>query len=182
MRLSIVCVLCACALLAISPSWALSCWSQAAERHDVPVELLYAIAQTESSLNPRAINRSHLQRTGTHDIGLMQINSSHLRTLAHHGIREQDLYDPCINLHVGAWLLADSIARRGLSWNAVGAYNAACSQLKGEACSQARARYAWRVYRRLPSRQDLNRAVAQPLRARPMPAPVPLQLAVRVSP
>lgn len=182
MRLPIVCVLFACTMPASSPSWALDCWRQAAERHGVPVELLYAIAQTESGLNPRAINRSHLSRTGSYDIGLMQINSSHLHALARRGIREQDLYDPCINLHVGAWLLADSIARRGLSWNAVGAYNAACSQLKGEACRLARARYAWRVYRRLTSRRDLNRAVAQPLLARPMPAPAPLQLAVRVSP
>lgn len=140
-----------CLAVSLLPGWALACWQQAAQRYGVPAELLYAVARVESGLNPRAVNRSHLARTGTYDIGLMQINSSHLRTLARYGIREADLYEPCTNLHVGAWLLAESIARNGLTWNAVGAYNAACSQLKGEPCAKARRRYAWKIYRHLPS-------------------------------
>jgi transglycosylase-like protein with SLT domain len=140
-----------CLALSATPAWALPCWQQAAQRYGVPAELLYAIARVESNLNARAVNRSHLQRTGTYDIGLMQINSGHLRTLARYGIREADLYEPCTNLHVGAWLLANSVARRGLSWDTVGAYNAACTQLKGQACTRARNQYAWRVYHRLPS-------------------------------
>lgn len=128
---------------------AIGCWEQAARAHGVSPDLLHAVAQVESSLNPAALNRSHVARTGSYDIGLMQINSSHLRRLARLGITRQDLRDPCINLHVGAWLMADSFGRHGVTWNAVGAYNAACSQLRGRACIAARARYAWRVYRRL---------------------------------
>jgi hypothetical protein len=184
MRLSVFAVLVASTVLAVMPTWALACWDEAAQRYGVPAELLYAVARAESNLNPKAINRSHLQRTGSYDIGLMQINSAHLRTLARYGIQESDLYDPCTNLHVGAWLLADSFSRRGVSWDAVGAYNAACSQLKDEACNRARAKYAWRVYQRLPSRHPLTIAGAATPYHKPTQAPttIPMQLAVRVSP
>lgn len=125
------------------------CWSEASQLSGIPVALLYAVANVESNLNPRAINRSHLRRTGSYDIGLMQINSTHLPALARQGIREADLYSPCTNLLIGAQLLADAFKRHGRTWNAIGAYNASCTQLLGQACTQARTRYAWKVYRQL---------------------------------
>lgn len=138
-------------LLGLSASGARACWEQAGQRHGVSAGLLYAIARVESGLNPMAVNRSHWHRTGSYDIGLLQINSRHLPLLARHGIHEADLYQPCTNIAVGAWLLADTMARHGRTWQAVGAYNAACTQLKGAACDAARARYAWKVYQHLPA-------------------------------
>jgi soluble lytic murein transglycosylase-like protein len=141
--------LCAPVLWLSPPSTQAQCWSEAAQRFSIPAALLYAVAKVESNLNPRAINRSHLRRTDSYDIGLMQINSSHLPALARQGIRETDLYSPCTNLLIGAQLLADLFKRYGRTWNAVGAYNASCTQLRGQACIQARTRYAWKVYRQL---------------------------------
>src|ERR1700675_2919256 len=138
-------------VLCLASSLASACWDEAGERYGVSPQLLYAMARVESSLNPAAINNSHRKDTGSYDIGLMQINSSHLPRLAQHGIHEADLYDPCTNIHVGAWLLADEFSRHGVSWEGVGAYNAACTQLRGKYCRAARAKYAWLVYHQLPA-------------------------------
>lgn len=154
------------------------CWEQAAQRYGVSAALIYAVARVESSLNPHATNRSHLARTGTYDIGLMQINSSHLPTLARYGITELDLYEACTNIHVGAWLLAESFSRHGATWDAVGAYSASCTRLRGAACQNVRARYAQRVYRKLPA-QDAAWSPAHMFPARA--AAHPLTLSVRVS-
>ncbi|PIV87852.1 MAG: hypothetical protein COW48_09240 [Hydrogenophilales bacterium CG17_big_fil_post_rev_8_21_14_2_50_63_12] len=48
-----------------------ACWKEAGTRYGVSPQLLYAIARTESGLNPQAIGRN---RNGSRDIGLMQIN------------------------------------------------------------------------------------------------------------
>lgn len=89
--------------------------------------LLYAIARAESGLNPQAIGRNS---NGSRDIGLMQINSAWLPTLASHGIGERELFEPCVNIHVGAWILAGNVSRLGYTWEAVGAYNAANPALR----------------------------------------------------
>ena len=133
----------ALALFASVPTYA--CWDDAAARYQVNSTLLHAIARTESALNPRAINRN---RNGSRDIGLMQINSSWLPLLASHGIAERDLFDPCTNISVGAWMLARNFQRLGSGWNAVGAYNARSPAL--------RRAYAWKVYRNLQSVTGLS--------------------------
>jgi soluble lytic murein transglycosylase-like protein len=158
-----------------------ACWDEAAERYQISPRLLYAIAKCESGLRPSIVNRSHSARTGTYDIGLMQINSSNLRGLKSYGITEDQLYDACTNIQVGAWILADKIRRYGFSWEAVGAYNAACTDLKGNACDAARSKYAWCVYRNL-SAQSVPGTSAQRTPSRAQPVQVRPIIATRVAP
>lgn len=100
--------------------WA-TCFEQAAERYKVPVQLLKAISTVESGGRLNAYNAN---KNGSYDIGHMQINSSWLPTLAKYNIDAKTLWEPCINTNIGAWVLAHNIARYGLTWEAVGAYNA----------------------------------------------------------
>lgn len=107
--------------LAGNEGW--QCWADASKRYNVPVDLLYAVARVETGNKYSVVSGKN--RNGTYDIGLMQINSSHLRRLSKYGITERDLVEkPCLNLHVGAWIMAESIARHGYNWVAIGAYNA----------------------------------------------------------
>ncbi len=108
------------AALCCTFSTAQACWEEAAVRYQVSSTLLYAIARTESGLNPSAIGSNS---NGTRDIGLMQINSAWLPALSRYGISERDLFEPCTSIHVGAWILAGNIQRLGYTWDAVGAYN-----------------------------------------------------------
>lgn len=98
------------------------CLDNAATYHGVDPMLLRSIAMHESGMNPSAINRSNSD--GSEDLGLMQINSMHLRRLARYGIDRSSLLDGCINAYVGAWILRENIDRLGPTWKAVGAYNA----------------------------------------------------------
>lgn len=99
----------------------INCWAAAALRYDLPVDLLYAIGQVESSHNPNAIAHAN---NGTRSVGVMQINSSWFDKLEPMGITEKDLADPCINIQVGAWILRQEVERYGYSWEAIGAYYA----------------------------------------------------------
>lgn len=131
-----------------------ACFVASGAKYGIDPRLLWAIAETESSGRPDARNLSHLSRTGTIDIGLMQINSSWLPTLARYGItRDRLIDDPCLNIDVGAWILAHTIRQQGASWDAVGAYNSACTQLKGDACTASRQEYVrkvWSWYQGMP--------------------------------
>jgi soluble lytic murein transglycosylase-like protein len=132
------------------------CWTRAGERHGIDPLLLLAVAKVESALNPRAMNRN---RNGTYDIGLMQINSSHLPRLVKAGVTHKRLIDePCTSIDTGASILAGFIDRHGYTWNAVGAYNAGSSP-KREPARKAYATKVWREYHALTSNRDASLAM-----------------------
>ncbi|SEH98419.1 lytic transglycosylase domain-containing protein [Pseudomonas fuscovaginae UPB0736] len=144
---------------------AANCFQDAGERYRIDPLLLYAIAQVESGLDPRARNTN---RDGSRDIGLMQINSRHLGRLAAFGIGEQNLLDePCTSVMAGAWILAQFVQQLGYGWQAVGAYNAG-ARAERDANRDRYARRVWGHYASLLQlRQRGARALASGNGARP---------------
>jgi soluble lytic murein transglycosylase-like protein len=65
----------------------------------------------------------HENGDGTYDVGLMQINSSWRERLGPERW-ETVATDPCYNVIVGAWILADCLHRYGYTWEGLGCYNA----------------------------------------------------------
>lgn len=100
------------------------CLDDAATYRHINTQLVRAIAQQESQMRSDAV---HLNKNGSEDIGLMQVNSAELPRLAQYGITRKDLFDRCVNAYVGTWILASKIRRFGSTWKAVGAYNASSS-------------------------------------------------------
>ena len=122
------------------------CFAEAGQEFRISPIILESIARTESSLNPRAINRNG---NGSVDYGLMQINSYWVKT---YGLSSDDLLnDPCYNTRIGAWVLRQCMDRYGYNWEAVGCYNATS---KGK-----RARYAWKVFNNLAKSGQSEEAV-----------------------
>jgi soluble lytic murein transglycosylase-like protein len=100
--------------------------------------VLYAIATQESSLNPNAV---HVNEDGSQDLGLTQINSKWLPHLSKLGVTSANLMNPCINMHVGAYLLSLKMTRHGNTWQAIGSYHSNTPW--------RRDRYAQTIYRRI---------------------------------
>jgi soluble lytic murein transglycosylase-like protein len=96
------------------------CIDGAAAYHRVHPYVLRAIAYQESKMRPATVGRN---TNGTVDIGLMGINSVHLRELGTFGIPASRLSEACTNAYVGAWYLRRKMDKYGNTWRAVAAYH-----------------------------------------------------------
>lgn len=96
------------------------CWTQAGTHYGVDPALLKAIAWKESRGRSDAVGP--VLSDGNRAVGLMQINTIHLPALKKFGLTRQDLFNPCVSQHVGAWVLSDCVQRFGSTWKAVGCY------------------------------------------------------------
>lgn len=139
--------------LAIPAAAKAMCWEAASQSYGIPVEVLKAVAKTESNFNPKAVNKNS---NGSYDIGMMQINSTWLPKLEAYGITETSLHDACSNLKVGAWILSNNAKKLGWNWSAIGAYNVGCAKLDAAECDRRRNRYAWKVHTALHQVSDIH--------------------------
>ncbi len=120
------------------------CFGLVADKSGIPERLLRAVAKIESNNVAGAV---HLDTDGTHDVGIMQINSSHFPELeTRYHITEQILLErPCVNIAVGARILSGFLRKYGATWRAVGSYGAGTALTK----ESARRQYATLVARAL---------------------------------
>lgn len=102
-----------------------SCALDAARRYHVHEGLFLAVLATEGG----RVGQIHRNDNGSYDMGPAQINSTHLPELATKGItREQVIQDGCLNIQIGAWILARELDGSSPSdaagfWKRVGNYN-----------------------------------------------------------
>lgn len=132
-----------------------SCFEIASRLHDVPLDVLLAVAATESAWDPDA--RSHADAHG-----IMQIQWP--GTAQHLGVtRLSELYNPCLNIELGARYLRELLDRSdGDLTRALAAYNYGPGRIAGQETLPAGAsRYVERVNgQRDRIRQD-TRAVSE---------------------
>ncbi|EJH1737861.1 lytic transglycosylase domain-containing protein [Escherichia coli] len=118
------------------------CWDVAGEKYNIPPSLLKAIAERESGFRTAAVN---VNKNGSKDYGIMQINDLHLKRLGEMGYTKEDLIkSPCLSVLYAAKLLNEFMLKYGRGWEAVGAYNAGTSPKK----EKQRLKYAEDIYKR----------------------------------
>ena len=140
-----------------------SCFEIAADLHKVPLDVLLAVAATESNWDPDA--RSHANAHG-----IMQIQWP--GTARHLGVnRVSELYNPCLNIDLGARYLRELLNRnQGDLERALAAYNYGPTRIeKATQLPAGAARYVATVDRhrtKINGKPSAQTARAQTLAAR----------------
>lgn len=131
-----------------------SCFNQAAKMLSVDREILISIGKQESNYRATALN---VNKDLTVDVGVMQINTRHLPMLGLANISKRDLFEPCLNVHIGAFVLKECERVFGKTWEAVGCYNAGTSsRLKSVQNRQSYAKTIKSIYVNLSKKEELK--------------------------
>ena len=119
-------------LLSFTPiTHAADCFDMAGKDYKIDPDLLRAISWNESRFNTKAIGVNPTMGYGS---GLMQVDSQHFPELQRYGIQPEHLVnDVCMNIYTGAYYLAIAFKKWGISWEAVGAYNAGFAKTEKQA-------------------------------------------------
>lgn len=89
--------------------------------YNVPIEILKAITLVENTkLNPTLVC---MNKNGTKDVGLMQINTLWIDALPKMKLTVEKLKTPETNIKVASYILGNLIQKYGLSWETIGMYH-----------------------------------------------------------
>lgn len=98
----------------------LNCINTMANEYKIPAKLIISVLNVEQG----KIGLVSKNKNGSIDLGPMQINSRWWPKLYRYNITPHDvLYKPCVNIRVGAWILARSIVDGNNILDGVGNYN-----------------------------------------------------------
>jgi len=133
------------------PRRMVDCFNEAGKTYEVPPLLLQAIAWVESGYRKDAARHN---TNGSVDTGVMQINSLWLEPLSEYGIEQQHLYDACLNISVGAWILRKQIKEVGYNWQAVAQYHSR-NAIRGEDYARKVAKIYYRLKQQAAAQQQM---------------------------
>ncbi|AYU97820.1 TPA: transglycosylase SLT domain-containing protein [Escherichia coli] len=139
---------------------AADCFDLAGRDYHIDPDLLRAISWNESNFRTDVKGYNPVSGFGS---GLMQVDSQHFNELARYGIKPEHLIsDPCMNIYTGAYYLAIAFKKWGVSWQAVGAYNAGFRKTEEQA--QRRYVYARKIeatYRAIKNNKNTAQTLAK---------------------
>lgn len=114
-----------------------TCLAAAAYYYQVPPEVLVAVRIQEGGW-------PGFERTNTNasrDLGVMQINTIHLKLFQRHGVSEAMLRDnECVSLFAGAYILKSELERAPDFWTGVGHYHSRTAGLRDVYVGRIKAR------------------------------------------
>lgn len=120
----------------------IACINQAAIAYHVSASMIISILKIEGGRN----GVKSRNKDGSYDYGPMQINSRWLSVVVPYGYTEHDLqYNPCINVAVGTWILANNMAKGKTVWSGVGDYHSHNPVLNQNYRQKVRYFHSWLV-------------------------------------
>lgn len=97
------------------------CITEAAKCFQINPMVIKAIIWQESKNQLEKVN---LNKNRTIDVGVMQINTIHFKSLNALGLNEDLLRkNSCANVFAGAWVLRNNIDHYGYTWRGIGNYH-----------------------------------------------------------
>lgn len=104
----------------------MDCIPYISEQYQVPQSIIKSVIKNESSWK----NVISVNKDGSKDIGVMQINTWWLPILKKHNIFKADLMNVCTNIAVGSWILRYEYLHFKNWQNALASYNAGRGKYK----------------------------------------------------
>jgi len=103
-----------------------SCLLETAQRFELPLRLLQTILMVEGG----RVGEYRKNTNGTYDLGPMQVNTIWVEHFKPYISPTDILYNGCVNLQVGAWILRANINwAEGDFWKGVGNYHSKTPEL-----------------------------------------------------